>query len=130
MNDMGFDTEFMSDEEVEEMMSSIIVTVGETVDIEERRTSILNPIKLKQLMFTYNALKYITRGSKATVTYKLHEPFTSVGYVSVVGSSITFSHPEWFIKISEYASNFEIYPKTDGTIQINFTFHGLTLPIE
>jgi len=131
MNDnIDFDTDFMSDEEVEEMIDSIVVTVGESVKEDESRTSIINPIKLRQIEFTYKALRYMTNGSNAKVSYKLHEPFNSVGFVSVVGEDISFNHPEWFLKIAEYASNIEVYPKTDGTVQMNFTFHGLTLPIE
>lgn len=129
-NNIDFDTDFTSDEEVEETIDSIVAAVGERIAADESRTSIINLIKLKQIGFTYKVLKYMTAGSKAKVTYKLNEPYTSVGFVSVVGKDISFNHPEWLLKIAEYASNIEAYPRTDGTVQMNFTFHGLTLPIE
>jgi hypothetical protein len=50
--------------------------------------------------------------------------------VSVTGKDLLFRKTEWFMKEVELASNFEVYPKTDGTVQMNFTFHGLTKPIE
>lgn len=131
MNDnIDFDTDFMSDEEVEEMIDSIVVTVGEGITADESRTAIINPIKLQQIEFTYKTLRYMTASTKAKVSYKLHEPYHSAGFVSVVGEDIAFNHPEWLLKIAEYASNIEAYPKIDGTVQMNFTFHGLTLPIE
>ena len=34
------------------------------------------------------------------------------------------------MKAVELASNFEVYPKTDGTVQMDFTFHGLTRAID
>lgn len=36
----------------------------------------------------------------------------------------------WFVRSVELASNFEVYPKTDGTVCMTFPFHGLTRPIE
>lgn len=122
-----FDTEFMTEEEVEEAIDAIVHAVGEQIEQEERKTAIINPTKLKQIAFTYKALRYMT---KAKVTYKLHEPYRSMGSVSVVGKNISFSHPEWFRGIAEMASNVEIYPKTDGTVQMTFTFHGLVNTIE
>lgn len=129
-DNQGFDNEFLNDEDVEEMMNNIISTVGESIVNDERRTSIINPIKLQQIRFAYKTLQYMMKGSEVKVSYKLHEPFNSVGYVSLVGRMINIKRPEWFIKVAEYASNFEVYPKTDGTIQANFTFLGLTKPIE
>lgn len=126
----GFEDEFANDEDVEEMIDNIISTVGESIVNDEQRTSIINPIKLQQIQFAYKTLRYMIRGSGAKVTYKLHEPFNSVGYVSIAGKMINIKRPEWFVKVAEYASNFEVYPKTDGTIQANFTFLGLTKPIE
>lgn len=75
-------------------------------------------------------LKYLTKGTKAKVTYALHEPYKSMGVVSVVGSDLLFRNTEWFMKAVELASNFEVYPKTDGTVQMDFTFHGLTRAID
>lgn len=128
MND--FDTEFMTDDEVEEMMDALVLAVAEQIAEDESRASILNPDKLKEMQFTYKAMKYMTRGTNAKVSYKLHEPFQSMGSVSVTGKDIVIRKAKWFSKAVELASNFEAYPKTDGTVCMTFTFHNLTVPIE
>lgn len=129
--ELGFDTEFMTDDEVEQMLDSIVTTVAEEVVIDDSKTSIINPYKIQQVLYTYKVLKYLMKGTKkAKVSYELHEPFRSMGSVSVVGKNLVFRKPEWFMKAVELANNFEVYPKTDGTIQMNFTFHGLTKPLE
>lgn len=129
--ELGFDTEFMTDDEVEQMLDSLVTTVGEAVAIDDSKTSIINPFKIQQVLYTYKVLKYLTKGIKgAKVSYELHEPYISMGSVSVTGKDLLFRKPEWFMKAVELASNFEVYPKTDGTVQMNFTFHGLTKPIE
>lgn len=125
-----FDTEFMTDDEVEEMMDALVMAVAEQIAENESRTSILNPDRLKEMQFTYKAMKYMTRGTNAKVSYKLNEPFQSMGSVSVTGKDIVIRKAEWFSKAVELASNFEAYPKADGTVCMTFTFHGLTIPIE
>lgn len=128
MND--FDTEFMTDDEVEEMMDALVLAMAEQIADDESRTSILNPDRLKEMQFTYKAMKYMFRDTNAKVSYKLHEPFQSMGSVSVTGKDIDIRKAKWFFKAVELASNFEAYPKTDGTVCMTFTFHNLTVPIE
>ena len=129
--EFGFDTEFMTDDEVEQMLDSIVTTVAEEVVVDNSKTSIINPYKIQQVLYTYKVLKYLLKETKGTnVSYELHEPFRSMGSVSVVGKNLVFRKPEWFMKAVELANNFEVYPRTDGTVQMNFTFHGLTRPIE
>lgn len=129
--EFGFDTEFMTDEEVEDMLDSIVTTVAIEIVIDDNKTSVINPYKIQQVLYTYKVLKYLMKGNKgANISYELHEPYKSMGSVSVVGRNLVFRKPEWFMKAVELANNFEVYPKTDGTVQMNFTFHGLTNPIE
>ena len=125
-----FDTEFMSDEEVEEMLDAIVTATAEEIAEDESRTSIINPFRVKQLLFIYKAMKYMMRGRRVKVSYKLHEPYQSMGSVSITGADIELKNPAWFSKAVKFASNFEVYPKTDGTVCMTFTFHNLTVPIE
>lgn len=127
----GFDTEFMTDEEVENMLDSIVTTVGDAVADNDRKTSFVNVYKIQQVLYVYKVMKYLTKGqSGVKISYELYKPFNSMGYVSVIGKKIVFRKPEWFMKAVELSNNFEVYPKTNGTVQMNFTFHGLTTPIE
>lgn len=130
-NEFDFDTEFMSDEEVEEMLDSFIIeTLGNKIEADENRTAIVNPHRVQQVLCTHEILKRLTRGTNAKVVYDLYEPYKSMGIVSVIGSNLMFENTEWLIKAMKLASNFEVYPKTDGTVQIDFTFHGLTIAID
>lgn len=129
--EFGFDTEFLSDEEVESMLNSIVSTVGEIANTDNEKTSIVNPYKIEHVMYTYKVMKYLTRHLKGIgVSYELYKPYNSMGSVSVVGKNLEFNRPDWFMKAVELSNNFEVYARTDGTVQMNFTFHGLTMPIE
>lgn len=130
MNDYDFENDFTSDEDVEEMLDSLTVSLGEQVECEESQDAVMHPMRAKALLCTYKVLKYLTKGSGAKVSFVINEPYNSMGSVSVVGEHITFRCPEWFLAAIKLASNFNVYPKVDGTVQMDFTFHGLTVPIE
>ena len=124
-----FNEEYTDDEEVATVFDSLF----EDVQFSQKdgvKIQIMNPENVKRLLRTYKALKYITQGSGVKISYELNEPFNSMGSVTLCGKNIVFKNPEWFVKVVEYASNFEVYPKIDGTIEMNFTFHGLTTSVE
>lgn len=129
--DYGFDTEFLSDDDVEEMINSLMTTIGEQIAEEEERTAVARPHKIRQLSYTYRVLKYLTKGMNGVkVTYEVHKPYRSMGSVSVAGKHIVLRKPEWFMKAIELSSYFDVFPKEDGTVQMDFTFHDLTETIE
>jgi len=111
-------------------MDELIEALREPIENDERKVTVLNALKLRQLQFSYAALRYLTKGSNAVVTYKLYEPFKTMGSVSVEAESLEFTKPEWFARVAEFASNTEIYPLAKNGVRLTFTFHGLTAPIE
>lgn len=130
MDKNEFEIEFNSDEEVWEMLDNVVVTVGESVMVDESKPAVLNPIKIQQMQFAYGVLKYLTKGAGAKLTYALNEPFKSMGSISVEGKNLTFTNAEWFARAAEFASNTEVYPLTNGNVKMTLTFHGLVRPIE
>lgn len=128
--EFDFESEYASDSEIEEAMDSLVISVANDIAQDESRTSIINPYRMQQLLYTYKVMKYLMKGTSAKVTYKLHEPYQSMGSVSVTGNDIEFKKISWFLRAAELASNYEVYPKTDGTVCMTFTFHGITTPIE
>jgi len=128
--EFDFNKEFENDADVDAALDTLVTVVAHTSRVEDNRTQIVNPITMQHLLYTYKILKYLTKGAGTKVTYELHEPYKSMGSVTVCGKNITFAKPEWFMKAVELAANFEVYPKTDGTVEMNFTFHGLTKPVE
>jgi len=126
----GFDKTFLTDEDLEQSMDDFIEAISQELEDEEWNTTVLDIQKSKQIQFAYSVLKYLTRGSDAVVSYKLHEPFKTMGSVSVEGKSIEFYQPEWFARVAEFASNAEVYPLAKNRVRLTFTFHGLTKSID
>lgn len=126
----GFDTNGMTDDEIGELLDSISLEIAKRIDEDEGRASIANPFRIKQLNFTAEVMRKLAKQSKAKVSCLYNEPFTGMGSVSITGKEVIVKNMPWFLKAAEFASNFEVYPKTDGTICMTFTFHNLTQPIE
>ncbi|MCM1222376.1 MAG: hypothetical protein NC548_48705 [Lachnospiraceae bacterium] len=124
------DWSLLSDEEVEQRMDEIVESLRLEIEADENKTVLLNAARMTQLEFTYLVMRRLTQGRDVSVTYKLYEPFRTMGSVSVEGKSIEFDSPEWFARAAEFASNTDVYPLADNKVRLTFTFHGLTAPIE
>lgn len=121
---------FSSKEEMERALDELLDALKDNIEADDKKTTVLDGLKLKQIQFAYSVLQYITRGTDAKVSYKLNEPFKTMGSVSVEGPMLEFDCPEWFSRVAEFASNTEVYPLAKNRVRLTFTFHGLTKPIE
>lgn len=128
--DNSFEVKFLSDAELEQAMDEVVNGIKDDIIKDELRTTILNPLKMEQFKFAYAALQYMMKGKNAQISYKMYEPFKTMGSITVEGAILEFDKPEWFARVAEFASNTEIYPLTKNAVRMTFTFHGLTTPIE
>lgn len=128
--DNNFEIKFLTDTELEKAMDEVVNSIKDGINEDELRTTILNPEKLEQFKFAYAALQYIMKGKDVQISYKMYEPFKTMGSITVEGAVLEFDKPEWFARVAEFASNTEIYPLTKNAVRMTFTFHGLTTPIE
>ena len=126
----NFDLQFASEEDIQRLLDGFVDGVQDMVAEDESKTTIINPLRLAQIKFTYSVMKFLTRGTDAQVTYRLNEPFKTMGSVSVEGKVLEFAGSKWFARAAEFASNTEVYPLAKNGVRLTFTFHGLTAPIE
>lgn len=119
---LDFDKDFESDEEAMAFVDEVVTEIANS----EASTSVTIPERVKRVEVAYKALRLIAKGKDVDVTYELNAPYTSMGSVSIVGKEVIITNPALFAKVAEMASNFEVYPKTNGTVEMNFTFHNLT----
>lgn len=121
-----FDKGFDSEEEAMASVDKIMMEIANDISGDEAGTSVIIPERAKQIETAYKSLLLIAKGKNVDVTYEMNAPYTSMGSVSITGREIIITNPVLFAKVAEMASNFEIYPKTNGTVQMNFTFHNIT----
>ena len=128
--EQNFDFQFTSEEDIRHLLDGFVEGMQDMVAEDEGKTTIINPLRLAQIKFTYSVMKYLTRDTDAEVTYKLNEPFKTMGSVSVEGKVLEFAGSKWFARAAEFASNTEVYPLAKNRVRLTFIFHGLTAPIE
>lgn len=86
----------------------------------------INVQRLDQLKFAYALAQKYTSGINIKVRLCENTPFMGMGSVQIEGKNITFANTEWFARMAEFANNTEIYPLSNGTVRVTFTFYGLT----
>ena len=126
----NFDKAFSSEEEMERALDELVDSLKNDIENDDRKVTMLDAMRFNQIQFAYSVLQYITRDTDAQVSYKLNEPFKTMGSISVEGAALEFDSPEWFARAAEFASNTEVYPLVNGKVRMTFTFHGLSKPVE
>ena len=124
------DEAFLNDGEAEAAINETIEEVAEAIQAEEQGIIFTNPRKMKDLMVVYKLMKYITSGKRLKITYEINKPYKTMAFVSIIGKDLKFSHPQWFVMATKIASNVDIFPRVDGTVQIDFTFNGFANRID
>lgn len=131
MNDFDELEGFEELDENEEVSIEALMSLAMDIEHDEERTSIMNYNTLKIMQLSYRALLGMLGNKDVSIAYTLHKPYTSMGYISISSrSEIQVDDPKVFAVILKLASNVEVYKRTDGVIQINLTYHGLTTPLE
>ncbi len=114
----------------------------ETIDREEEEllkllrskngtgVSVVNPKRLKDMARAARILKNCAAQAGAKLSYKTNDPFPSMGYIRMTGKHIRFLSHEQFAEAAKLASNVEAYAKADGSVCVDFTFHGLTAAVK
>lgn len=120
------DKDFDSGEELMDSLDKVMMKIASDISKDEADTTMIAMEGVQQVKTAYKALRFITNGKDVDVIYELNKPYTSMGSISIIGKEIIITSPKMFARVAEMASNFEVYPKTDGTVQMNFTFHNLT----
>ena len=99
--------------------------ITDTADDVLKKNPDTDKARICQMLYSYLALRHITKGRNVKVKYELFEPSKNMGYISVAGRKIDYQNSKVFKTVTALATNFEAYPKTNGTVQLNFTFHKL-----
>jgi PDZ domain-containing secreted protein len=121
---------FDDEQEVFDAFDEWIDSVKDEILSEDSKVMAINPLKVKQMQFVYAVLKRCATGSDVKISYKMNEPFKSMGSVSVEGNELVFTEAKWMARAVEFASNVEIYPLADERVRMTFTFHGIAKSIE
>lgn len=117
--------EFKGKSDEDKELDDFILALGKAVQVSESKPAVVNIENVKNIVKAYDIVKQLTKGANVKVEYHINEPVRSMGYVSIIGKNIPINNVDLFMRVTKLASNFNVYVKTNGTIEMDFTFHGL-----
>jgi hypothetical protein len=86
---------------------------------------ILDQDNVDKMDFAFNVLKWLVKGDGLTVSKEINDDLYTSGAIYMSGRNIIIGNPGLFAKVVRLTSGFEVYPKLDGSINMNFTFNDL-----
>lgn len=90
----------------------------------------VNAENIKEMMSVYENLKDVVTGEDITFSIKHDNVFISSGDITIVGKSIIIKDTKVFAAIAGFADVYNMYPRTDGMVEMDFTFYNLANPIK
>ena len=111
----------LEDERIKEILSS----VTEIIEREESGLSIVNPERVRDF-YTCSELLRLVIDSDMELTVKAHNQFASIGTITAVARRFHVLDTELFAIALRLASNYEIYPRLDGSLVMELTFYSMT----
>lgn len=103
----------------------LFVTLGEDITKDCSEMANHNEIAEARVEKCFKSLSEMFAGEPVQITKSLHKPFKGSGVITILGKDILVRDPGNFAVVCGYANNVDIYPKTDGNVQIDLSFHGL-----
>ncbi|MCD7821038.1 MAG: hypothetical protein LUG64_02375 [Clostridiales bacterium] len=119
-----FNEDRLSNEEKE--LNDYFAWLGQLINESESGVSIAIPEKMRGVQVVYDIMKRIVKGVNVKMSCKVNQPYASTGAIIIVGKEIFITDPALFAQAMKLVSVWEVYPKTDGNIQLDLTFNGLT----
>ena len=92
---------------------------------DEAGVQVTNPNRMREFQFCAEVMKSLF-GNSASIEVIPHDDFPSVGTIRILSNRFRFKDPVKFARAAKLASNYEIYPRTDGKLMMALTFYGMT----
>ena len=116
-----------SDKLFDEMMKQMFEQAKKDLANKPRPAMrIMDPKVIQDVLYMYNTMKELTRGTDAKVTCEFDEA-CSMASVIVRARSLVVENPTVFLAAVSKMPGFEVSPMIDGTIDFCFSRHRLMI---
>jgi hypothetical protein len=111
-------------------LDELLIRIGHAIEEDEAGIHVTNPERMRCFLACGEAMKLLFSGKGMRVIISPHDMYPSMGTIEVVTKGRfcleDLESIELFTLATGVSSNYEIYPKLDGTIVLAITFYGLT----
>lgn len=109
-----------------EQLKEILSSVADIIENEESGVSFANTKRIGEFYTCSELIRYALNGEGIDISVIAHDKFASVGTIRVTGKRFSVTDTPLFARALRMASNYEMYPRLDGTLVLALTFYGLT----
>lgn len=114
----GSPMDYITGEEKKKLLRKAKVTAGKTGLNEER---------LYDMYYCDYILRHFVRSEgDVKIDSTIGKFFPGAGTIEVNGKDLKFDIPAAFVSVMRKASNMEVTPLSDGSVEIDFMFYGMT----
>ena len=118
--------EFSTDDDAEKALQDLMKKVWSAIAEDESGVSVEDPKRMAEFETCCRVLRTVLRGTGLKMSAVPHDEFPSVGTISFTARSFSVTNTDLFARACALASNYEMYPKLDGTVVFNLAFYGMT----
>ena len=95
--------------------------------LDAPKTGKINLDRYKEVVDSYEIIKGIIRSVDPDATIEIKECPLQLGsvFIKIVTSDVTVYDMDAFADATRNANNFQIYPRTDETVQFDILFEGV-----
>ena len=115
-----------NEEKARQELDAIMRRVLDAIIADEAGAQVVDPKRMREFLACGEVMKKLFHGRGTKVQVVPHDDFPSVGTIRVFTKRLDISDPLLFYEAASLSSNYEIYPKLDGTLVLALTFYGLT----
>lgn len=113
--------DFLNEEEMDKMLQQ----VSDVISKQEQGVFVIDPDRVRDVLYVYELMHYIFSGTDTSVTYELSEQSVTLGCVKVETKEAMFNRTELLLKAVDKASTFEVLAKTNGKVALYFGFYDV-----
>ena len=95
--------------------------ITDTADNVQKNPDV-DKARICQMLYSYLALRHITKGRNVKVKYELFEPSKNMGYISVTGRKIDYQNSKVFKTVTSLATNFWLIQKQMAQFSLTSRF--------
>ena len=84
-----------------------------------------NISRIQEMLCAFEDIHKLSRDTDAKLSCTVNDICKGMGHINLIFTDLTVNYPIKFYEIAALANNIEIYPKTDGSLQMDLTFYNL-----
>jgi len=110
-------------------LDKLLIQLGHAIEEDESGIHVTDPDRMRSFIACGETMKHLFSGMGTKVIISPHDMYPNIGTVEVVTKRLSLEDLEsieLFTLATGLSSNYEIYPRLNGTIVLAITFYGLT----